>query len=75
MVADGASAPGEHIALFAPVLNDSGVARVMVNLAGAFAARGLAHPFGAPLETGERPPLREAGEVAAKIRALWGMAR
>lgn len=31
---------GEHIALFAPVLNDSGVARVMVNLAGAFAARG-----------------------------------
>lgn len=40
MVADGASAPGEHIALFAPVLNDGGVARVMVNLAGAFAARG-----------------------------------
>ncbi len=35
-----AAAPDEHIALFVPVLNDSGVARVMVNLAGAFAARG-----------------------------------
>ena len=37
-------------------------------------ARGLAQPFGAPLETGARPPLREAEEVAAKIRAMWGVA-
>ena len=37
-------------------------------------ARGLAQPFGAALETGAREPLREAGEAAAKIRALWGMA-
>ena len=36
--------------------------------------RGLAHAFGAPLETGDRPRLDEARDVAAKIRALWGMA-
>ena len=36
--------------------------------------RGLAHPFGAALETGAVTPLRECDEVAAKIRALWGMA-
>ena len=30
--------------------------------------------FGAALETGAVTPLRECGEVAAKIRALWGMA-
>ena len=35
--------------------------------------RGLAHPFGAPLETGERPALHEAGEVAARVRALLGL--
>ncbi|MCH7554380.1 MAG: mitochondrial fission ELM1 family protein [Proteobacteria bacterium] len=36
-------------------------------------ARGYAHAFGAPLERGDRPRLDEAREVAAKIRALWGM--
>ena len=37
--------------------------------------RGLAYPFGAALKTGAVTPLRECDEAAAKIRALWGMAR
>jgi glycosyltransferase involved in cell wall biosynthesis len=40
VTADVPPTPGEHIALFAPVLNDSGVAKVMTTLADAFAARG-----------------------------------
>ena len=38
-------------------------------------ARGLAYPFGAPLVTADRPPLRECDEVAANIRELWGFPR
>ena len=34
----------------------------------ALVARGMAQMFGAPLETGERPVLHEADEVAAQIR-------
>ncbi len=35
--------------------------------------RGSARPFGDPLETGTHGPLREADEVAAKVRALLGL--
>jgi mitochondrial fission protein ELM1 len=35
--------------------------------------RGVARPFGAPLETGNRPPLREVEEIAQKVRALLGL--
>lgn len=31
---------------------------------------GIAHPFGAPLETGQRPPLQEIDAVARKVRTL-----
>ncbi len=34
---------------------------------------GIARPFGTPFETGTRPPLREAEEVAGKVRALLGL--
>jgi mitochondrial fission protein ELM1 len=35
--------------------------------------RGLARPFGEPLEARERPPLREVEEVAQRVRALLGL--
>ncbi|MCH7708055.1 MAG: hypothetical protein IH884_06165, partial [Myxococcales bacterium] len=35
--------------------------------------RGLARPFGAALETGERPALREADAVAARLRDLLNL--
>ena len=33
---------------------------------------GVARPFGEPLETGTRPPLREADKVAGKVQELLG---
>ena len=35
--------------------------------------RGLAQLFGAPLETGERPLLREADAIATRLRALLNL--
>ncbi len=34
---------------------------------------GIARPFGAPLETGSRPPLRETNSVARRVRMLVGV--
>ena len=34
---------------------------------------GIARPFGEPLEPGIRPALREADEVAGKVRELLGL--